>query len=183
MPTALVGNPPFCIDIWPSFPVVIPAGKIGQLENDDMAGYLACKGCELRNELRWRSALIAYLTVLAIVGFWPAPVDRPIQGTLSTVLRYLHDHGVPSWFNYHFVEAAANVALFIPLGSIAALTFRAKTWWHLTLLGCVVSVAMELGQLIFMTERVPSIVDVVTNTGGAVIGIFLVRSQDRSKSP
>ncbi|WP_223946728.1 VanZ family protein [Arthrobacter sp. NtRootA1] len=126
---------------------------------------------QLKNTLPWRIALVAYLGSLGVIGFWPTPVDQPIQGTLATVLNFLHRHGVPHWFDYHVVESSANVAMFIPLGIFAAMAFPTRAWWVLTGLGILVSTCMELGQLLFITARFSSVVDVVMNTLGTVIGV------------
>ncbi|WP_224165152.1 VanZ family protein [Arthrobacter sp. StoSoilA2] len=130
---------------------------------------------QLKNTLPWRVALVAYLGSLGVIGFWPTPVDQPIQGTLATVLNFLHRHGVPPWFDYHVVESSANVAMFIPLGFFAAMAFPTRGWWVITGLGILVSTCMELGQLLFITARFSSVVDVVMNTLGTVIGIAVAR--------
>ncbi|MBE4717485.1 VanZ family protein [Pseudarthrobacter sp. AB1] len=114
------------------------------------------------------------LVPLALVAFWPSPVDQPLQGQLTSVLKFLHTHGIPAWFNYHFVEASANVALFIPVGSVAALAYPRIPWWQIGFFGLVISGCIELGQLLFLHSRFASALDLVTNTGGAVIGALLV---------
>jgi len=113
------------------------------------------------------------LVPLALIAFWPSPVDQPVQGQLADVLKFLHAHGIPAWFNYHFVEASANVALFIPLGAVAGLAYPKRPWWQLGILGFMVSGCIELGQLLFLHNRFASLLDIVTNTGGAVIGALL----------
>jgi glycopeptide antibiotics resistance protein len=118
----------------------------------------------------WRAALVAMLIPLALIAFWPSPVDAPVQGQLASILKFLHAHGMPPWFNYKFVEATANVVMFIPLGIVAALAFAEKGWWHIGVFGLTVSGCMELGQLLFLHNRFASVLDIVTNTGGAVIG-------------
>lgn len=125
----------------------------------------------MENPFPWRIALAAYLAALALVGFWPTPVDKPILGTLSTALEYLHRLGVPDWYNYHFVEASGNVAMFIPLGFLAAKALPAIPSWHLAAIGFLASSGMECGQLLFLSARFSSVTDIVTNMCGAVIGI------------
>jgi VanZ family protein len=121
----------------------------------------------------WHTILIAMLVPLAVIAFWPSPVDAPVQGQLARVLGFLHAHGMPPWFNYKFVEAAANVLLFIPLGIVAALAFAEKRWWHIGVFGLAVSGCVELGQFLFLHNRFASFLDIVTNTGGAVIGALI----------
>ncbi|MCO4253136.1 VanZ family protein [Pseudarthrobacter raffinosi] len=116
---------------------------------------------------------MALLVPLALIAFWPSPVDQPVQGQLASVLKFLHTHGIPVWFNYQFVEASANVALFIPLGTVAALAYPKKHPWQIGIFGLTVSGCMELGQLLYLHNRFASPQDLVTNTGGAVIGALL----------
>lgn len=127
----------------------------------------------LRNQLLWRLILAAMLVPLAFIAFWPSPVDEPIQGLLARILRFLHHNGIPTWFNYRFVEASANMALFIPLGIVASLAFPKKHWWQIGAFCLLISGCMELGQLLFLHNRFASPVDLMTNTAGAVMGALL----------
>lgn len=110
------------------------------------------------------------LIPLAFIAFWPTPVDEPIQGQLSRILKFLHRHGIPAWFNYNLVEESANVVMFIPLGFVGLLAFSNKTWWRIAAFGLLISACMELGQLLFLHERFASPSDLVTNTFGAILG-------------
>lgn len=127
----------------------------------------------LENYRLWRRVLIAMLIPLAFIAFWPSPVDREVQGRLAEILSFLHLHGIPDWLNYKFVEASANVALFVPLGFVMALAFPNKRGWHIGAFGLVISCCMELGQLLFLHNRFASPLDLVTNGSGAVIGSLL----------
>ena len=118
----------------------------------------------------WQGVLGAAMILLALIGFWPSPVDRPVHSDIARTLLWLHAHGIPRWFNYAFVEAAANVVLFIPVGIAAALAFPRRKWWQNAALGLLASACMELGQLLFLSSRFASPVDVVTNTAGCVAG-------------
>lgn len=110
---------------------------------------------------------------LALIAFWPSPVDKPLSEQLSVVLAFLHRHGVPSCFDYKFVEATANVVLFMPVGFVAALAFPSKRWWQIGAFGLLVSGCIELGQLLFLHDRFASPSDIATNTSGAVMGALL----------
>lgn len=113
------------------------------------------------------------LVALAFVAFWPSPIDRPVQGQLTDVLNFLHRHGIPRWFNYRFVEASANVALFMPLGIVSTLAFEEKRWWQVGAFALFISGCVELGQFLFLHNRVSSPLDLITNTTGAVIAAIL----------
>jgi hypothetical protein len=75
----------------------------------------------------WRGVLAGFLVFLMLVGFQPSPVDQPIQGQLTAFLRVIHALGAPAWINYGFIEAVANVALFVPLGALATVACRASS--------------------------------------------------------
>lgn len=122
----------------------------------------------------WRAVLAGFLAVLALVGFWPSPVDQPVQGQIAGFLFLIHSLGVPAWIGYGSVEASANVALFVPLGVLAALAFPGKPWWQIGAFGLLVSGFMELGQLLFLHSRFPSPLDLATNTAGCLVGALLV---------
>lgn len=128
---------------------------------------------QLENYRLWRLVLIAMLVPLAFIAFWPSPVDQAVQGQLAAILKFLHRHGIPEWFNYRFVEASANVALFVPVGIVSSLAFPCWPWWKIGAFGFPISCCMELGQLLFLYDRFPSLLDLVTNTSGAVIGTLL----------
>ncbi|MGG6380044.1 VanZ family protein [Paenarthrobacter sp. NEAU-H11] len=117
--------------------------------------------------------LAAMLVPLAFIAFWPSPIDQPVQDQLAAVLDYLHHHGIPAWFNYKFVEASANIGLFVPLGIVSSLAFPEKQWWQIGAFGLLISGFMELGQLLVLHDRFASPIDLVTNTSGAVIGALL----------
>lgn len=113
---------------------------------------------------------------LSLVAFWPSPLDKPVQGELAGFLFLIHALGTPGWLNYSFIEATANVVLFVPLGAVASLAFPNKQLWQLGAFGLVVSGCMELGQQLFLHDRFASPLDLVTNTAGCVIGALAARA-------
>ena len=121
-----------------------------------------------------RVLLAVYLVGLAAVAFWPTPVDRPVAGRLQTVLFALHHAGLPILINYSFVEFASNILMFAPIGALAALAFPALHRGRIVLSAFLVSCGMELGQLLFLHDRVPSAMDIVANTSGAMLGIWVL---------
>lgn len=127
----------------------------------------------LQHQGHWRLLLLVMLMPLALIAFWPSPVDAPVRGQLSDILQFLQRHGIAAWFTYQIVEATANVVLFLPVGFMASLAYPEKRWWQIMALGLVMSSSIELGQLLFLHNRFASPSDLVTNTGGAVIGCLL----------
>lgn len=118
--------------------------------------------------------LATYLAGLALVAFWPTPVDRPIAAWLDQALVFLHNHGAPGWVDYNFVEATANIALFIPFGLLVALLLPLRLWWIAILLGTLASEVIELGQLWFLDSRHATIQDVVVNAVGSALGAVVM---------
>ncbi|TLM84581.1 VanZ family protein [Pseudarthrobacter sp. NamE2] len=123
------------------------------------------------------------LVAIAFVAYWPSPIDQPVQGQLAAMSDFVHRHGIPRWFDYKFVEASANVALFIPIGVVSALAFPEKRWSQIAALGLLISGCMELGQLLFLHNRFASPLDLVTNTTGAVIGALIATYVLKSQRP
>lgn len=131
----------------------------------------------LEQPLLWRAVLIAMLVPLALVAFWPSPVDKPVQGELAGFLFVMHFLGIPGWVNYALVEATANVVLFTPVGAVTSLAFPSRHLWQIGVFGLLLSGCMELGQQLFLHERVASPIDLVTNTAGCVIGALAARAR------
>ncbi|MFE4228308.1 VanZ family protein [Arthrobacter sp. NPDC056886] len=115
-------------------------------------------------------ALGAYLLGLGLIALWPVPVDQGASDFLTRSLRQLHRWGVPPWFNYSAVEMASNVILFLPLGALVSRILGPRLWWGGVAVGFLLSVLVELAQLVFLPARFPSVVDVAANTVGALLG-------------
>lgn len=121
-----------------------------------------------------RALLALYLTALAFVAFWPTPVDRPVAGRLQAVLFALHHSGLPELINYSFVEFASNILMFAPIGMLAALSFPAFHRGRIVLSAFLASCCIELGQQLFLHDRFPSAMDIVANTAGAMVGVWVL---------
>lgn len=108
--------------------------------------------------------LAVYAVGLAVIAFWPEPVDRGASGLLRAIAR------VVPLLTYPVVEFTANVLLFVPLGILLAFALpRARLWVvpiALAVTGCI-----EAAQGLFLAARTPSLADVLANTLGAAIGL------------
>lgn len=111
---------------------------------------------------------VAYLLALLLIAFWPTPVDRPVSGSLSSVIGWLHAHGMPRFIGYNLIEFAANIGLFMPFGYIAGAVNR--KWWFPLATGFAASCLIELGQALLLPNRYSSLLDIVANTAGAGLG-------------
>ena len=117
----------------------------------------------------WR-ALFALVALVGVITFWPTPVDRPVSGVLSLLLRSLHEAGLPQWIGYSAVESGANVVMFVPLGALIAVIAVPALWWSSGVLGLLASLMIEFGQMLLLPERFASPLDLATNTAGALLG-------------
>ncbi|OAZ43922.1 hypothetical protein A9Z40_13045 [Microbacterium arborescens] len=117
---------------------------------------------------RARALLIGYVVVLALIAFWPTPVDRDAGPILRAITS-----AVP-WLTYDRIEFSANIALFIPFGWCAALGWPR---WHAYVVpaGLVISVVIETAQGVLLAERTASAWDVVANTLGTTAGWLIAR--------
>ena len=132
--------------------------------------------------------LAGYLAALALVGFWPTPVERPAAGLLRSVLRFLQEQPLTAGIRAGHVEVAANVALFVPLGVLAAMLLPARRWWMAAAAGLLGSAAIEVVQFLALDQRQGSLRDVASNTAGALLGALAVvwvrrRRSKTSKTP
>ncbi|MEO7122564.1 MAG: VanZ family protein [Lacisediminihabitans sp.] len=111
------------------------------------------------------------MAFVAIIGLYPTPVDRGIDGLLFRVLRALARHDL-GFITYARVEFSANVLFFVPVGLLLALLFGARWWWAIIL--CVaLSSMIELSQLLFLPHRYASFGDILANSLGGTIGAVL----------
>ena len=131
------------------------------------------------NQRLWRLVLAATFIPLAFIAFWPTPIDRPVSGQLACLLQFLYRHGAPKWFDYNFVEAIANMALFVPIGSVSTFAFPKRRVWQLIAFSLLISLSIELGQLLFLHNRFASLSDIVLNTTGALVGVLLAKLRPR----
>jgi glycopeptide antibiotics resistance protein len=77
-----------------------------------------------------------------------------------------------SWLTYSRVEFLANIAMFIPIGVFFVLLMGRKWWFAAILAGIGVTFTIEFVQL-FIPSRVPDIRDLIANSLGASVGVFV----------
>lgn len=137
-----------------------------------------------RRRRRAAQLFALYIAVLALIVFWPSPVDPGAStGMLSDVLRSLHRRGMPGWINYTLVESVANVLLFVPFGLLAASWLTDRWIWLAAVVGIAASCIIESVQAVLLPNRVASIYDVNANSLGAALGcvaVYAWRSRRRT---
>lgn len=125
-----------------------------------------------RDQRRAIGLLAAYGLILALIAFWPVPLDRGASGLLRAISQ------VVPWLTYDVIETTANVALFVPFGVLLALALPLDRGLVVPL-ALLATLAIESGQALFLAERTPSLRDVVANVVGAGIGLAIVRVVER----
>lgn len=117
-----------------------------------------------------RVLLAGYVVVLALIAFWPTPVDRDAGPILRAITS-----AVP-WLTYARIEFAANIALFVPFGWCAA---RGWPRWQAYVIpaGLIISAVIETAQGVLLAQRTASVWDVVANTLGATAGWLIARGR------
>ena len=73
-----------------------------------------------------------------------------------------------------FIENIMNIVAFIPIGLFSTIGRKSQKWWHVALIGCSLSISIELLQLAFH-RGMCEIDDVIHNTVGSIIGYYIVR--------
>ena len=124
-------------------------------------------------------ALGVYVLAVALVVLTPVSFSK-IVGAVSDTLR---DGLGLDFFGSGWIEFAANVMMFAPLGFLLSLLFR-HAWWGVAL-ALALSVAAELAQLV-IPSRQAHLRDVLANVLGAALGAALawliVRRRERNRA-
>jgi glycopeptide antibiotics resistance protein len=145
-------------------PPVLPGWAVGAAA----AAYAALLVVITLLPIRWRSDLARYRNNWRpqLVPLWNMAVNlRDGDRALATL-----------------AGAAANVALFLPLGFLLPLLAPwFDRWWRAVGAGFALSGAIELSQLAFPGVRRPDVNDVLMNTLGAAIGFLAYRLVARAR--
>ena len=79
--------------------------------------------------------------------------------------------GAPQWLlEQHRFEFVVNVLVFVPLAVLGRWAWPGRAAWQWAVVGAAASVAVEVVQGLALPERSATLVDVVANTTGAVLG-------------
>ncbi len=157
-------------------PTIGPVGAGGSSRTrDGLRPLVSPPGAPGRPALhRWTVGLFAaYLVALALIAFWPSPVDQDAHGYLVTLLDLLQRHGAPGWVRYDVIEFSANILMFVPVGLFLVILAGGRRWWLGPLAGFGASCVIELGQLVFLPARFATVSDIIANSSGAIIGTAL----------
>lgn len=134
----------------------------------------------------WRTRALFLLYALGVLVLTlPFPRRRGFHPDLPP--WWTEIHWIPFWVDA--TSMTLNIVMFVPFGILVPLLWRwAAPARRLGWLAFSTSLSIELTQLIFLiTLDVPRTVDVndlIANTGGALIGLWLLRRvRDRHPTP
>jgi len=120
-----------------------------------------------------RFVALFYTAVVLWVTIGPAPWRTSGNQLEGGILNPDAWTAPVTWTTGYLSEMVFNVALFVPVGVLAALIIP-RRWWPLALVaGVVFTAVIELVQVPEPT-RVSDPRDLVMNTAGAVLGVLLV---------
>lgn len=137
---------------------------------------------------RWLDLVfVLYLMVVAVGVFGPEP-GEPLDQTVGGVRRIeaevrsvisggdseagstpARTRGVIGGLD---AEDVGNIVVFVPLGVLFPARWPRWRWWTIPA-GVALSASIELTQLLFLSWRSPSLIDVRWNSLGAVLGFSL----------
>ncbi|WAA65220.1 VanZ family protein [Microbacterium oxydans] len=121
----------------------------------------------------WALALgIPFLAGLAALTLTPSRVEDAMPNLLDLVLGAAHRLG---WASLDFtrLEIIANVLVFVPVGILAFILLPRRLWVLSLLVGPLLSLAIETAQRVALPHRAATVTDVVANSAGALLGVFL----------
>ncbi|WP_341955050.1 VanZ family protein [Microbacterium sp. LWH13-1.2] len=115
---------------------------------------------------------IPFLAGLALLTLTPARVEETMPNLLDLVLSAAHRLGWES-LDFTRLEIIANVLVFVPVGILAFVLVPRRLWPLAVILGPALSLSIEIAQRVALPHRAATVTDVIANSGGALIGVFI----------
>ena len=124
-----------------------------------------------------RAAACLLVGYVAFLGVVLGQADAGLaDGAISATEEVLLDLGAPEALtDPGRIALILNVALFVPLAFLAALTMPRHPWANWVVYAFVASAGVEFAQGLILPARSAQYVDVVANTLGALGGATLAR--------
>ncbi|QNL94304.1 VanZ family protein [Aeromicrobium senzhongii] len=120
---------------------------------------------------------VLYVLLVAAIGLWPRHVDAGLSIVDWRLTKGIADLlSVSASEVVGLAEVAANAVFFVPVGIFLALVFPRVSVLAAVTLGCLLSGGIELAQALGPVDRTASILDVVADAGGAVLGFAALRA-------
>ena len=124
--------------------------------------------------LRRLALLLLLVEVAGICWLVLNPSSATPTGAVLRVSEFLVSRGAPTWMaSTTGWEYLLNVALFVPLGLLAALVWDRVALEGWVIVGFVLSAGLELAQLVVIGTRSATVSDVSANTIGMFAGALV----------
>lgn len=121
--------------------------------------------------------LVIYSAFVLVITLSPQmPGSGLTRWLVRRVLASLRAREILEFVDFLFLEFLGNILMFIPLGIFVALLISRRHWWLLLFAGTVFSGFIELGQLLFLPDRVPEVRDLISNSTGFILGAIVAVS-------
>ena len=105
-------------------------------------------------------------------GIEPKFVDKPNFIPFKVIAEYVKNaHHIDDWFTKNL---AVNIIMFVPCGFLTPLFLKKNRWWHILIVGIVLSVIVEIMQALLGVGTV-DIDDVILNTCGLLLGFGIYK--------
>ncbi|MBT2473923.1 VanZ family protein [Microbacterium sp. ISL-103] len=115
---------------------------------------------------------IPFFAGLVLLTLTPARVEQSMPNLLDLVLSGAHRLGWES-LDFTRLEIIANVLVFVPIGILAFILVPRRLWPLAVIIGPALSLSIEVAQRVALPHRAATLTDVLANSGGALIGVFL----------
>ncbi|PZF60524.1 VanZ family protein [Curtobacterium sp. MCBD17_013] len=115
-----------------------------------------------------------YAWVVWRMTLTPQLFSRSGSDAVALVLRLAQQHAATAWVTYDRAEFMANIAMFVPVGAIAAMWLPRRAWFLAGMLAVGLSVGIEWTQHVALPGRVADPRDVLSNGLGGFLGATLI---------
>ena len=112
---------------------------------------------------------LAFVVWVILLKFNITPADLPHLRNIN-LIPY-GDSGIING-QLDVRELVENILIFVPFGVYAGMLVKERSWWKVTLAGAGFSLILETLQYVFAIGA-SDITDVINNTLGAALGMFL----------
>ena len=112
---------------------------------------------------------LAFVVWVILLKFNITPADLPHLRNINLILY--GDSGIING-QLDVRELVENILIFVPFGVYASMLVKERSWWKVILAGAGFSLILETLQYVFAIGA-SDITDVINNTLGAALGMFL----------